>query len=265
MNTEKTVMPSSWAGVEVKSGVSRGPLPRLQPYDVTAPSEEDLEKIRQLILERKSLPNGPLKRRQQLTIANRIFHLRHPDFKEDPQNVSAAQKKWITNNPERRKKVALDYYYRTRPPLKTRVLVMTPRATYFRNYRKTSIQFALKDRLRASINRALRRNWVKKSNRTMQLVGCSVEELKAHLEVHFVEGMCWENRSTWHVDHLVPLAAFNLRDSEEQLWAFNWRNLQPLYGHENHSKSDSIPSPLPSWLPAHIAARIIARSPRFLQ
>lgn len=253
-------MPSSWAGVEVKSEGGPGRKPRLQPYDVTAPSVEDLEKIRQLILERKSLPDGPLKRRQQLTIANRIFHLRHPDFKEDPQNVSAAQKKWLTNNPERRKKVALDYYYRTRPPLKTRVLVMTPRATYFRNYRKTSIQFALKDSLRASLNRALRRNWVKKSKRTMELVGCEVEELKVHLEANFVNGMSWENRSTWHVDHFVPLAAFDLRDEEEQLSAFNWKNLRPLSGHENQSKSDSIPNPLPSWLPAHIAARIIARS-----
>src|SRR5438552_645270 len=70
-----------------------------------------------------------------------------------------------------------------------------------RRLRRESIQFALKDRLRATLNRALRRNWVKKSKRTMELVGCTVEELKTHIESLFLPGMSWDNRHLWHVDH----------------------------------------------------------------
>lgn len=128
-----------------------------------------------------------------------------------------------------------------------------------RRYRQTDIQFALKDRIRASVNRALRRNWVRKSRRTMEMVGCSVDELKAHIERQFTDGMSWQNRSTWHVDHFVPIVAFDLTDPEEQKWAFNWRNLRPLAGHENHVKADTIPDPIPDWLPLEIRQRIITR------
>lgn len=130
---------------------------------------------------------------------------------------------------------------------------------YCHRKRRTDIQYALKDRLRATMNRALRRQWVEKSMRTMELIGCTVEEVKAHIASQFVNGMAWENKGTWHVDHIVPLSAFDLRDVEEQKVAFNWMNLQPLPGHENHRKSDKLPDPLPDWLPAWMVERLQQR------
>lgn len=130
---------------------------------------------------------------------------------------------------------------------------------YCHRKRRTDIQYALKDRLRATMNRALRRQWVEKSMRTMDLIGCSVEEVKAHIASQFVNGMAWENKGTWHVDHIVPLAAFDLQDVEEQKVAFNWKNLQPLAGRDNHQKSDKLPDPLPDWLPAWMVERLKQR------
>lgn len=93
----------------------------------------------------------------------------------------------------------------------------------------------------------------------MELVGCSVEELKSHLERQFTNGMSWDNRASWHIDHYVPVSVFDLTNPEEQAWAFNWRNLRPMYMRENIQKSDTIPDPLPDWLPIEIRQRILAR------
>lgn len=191
----------------------------------------------------------------------RRWKLLHPEKVIEYQKRSAPYKKqWLERNPEKRRQVALDWYYRNRPPLKVRVLKETRVARRCRQRRKTSIQFCLADRLRSTLNRALRRHWVKKSQRTMDLVGCSVEELKIHIESQFTPEMTWANRNTWHVDHHVPVSAFDLRDKEERMWAFNWRNLRPLNGRENQRKQAKLPDPLPSWLPPHIAQRILERS-----
>lgn len=128
-----------------------------------------------------------------------------------------------------------------------------------RKRRRENVQFALADSLRATMNRAFRRNWIKKPHRTEALLGCSFSDAKRHIESQFVNGMSWQNRRSFVVDHIIPVVAFDLRDPEEVRWAFNWRNLQPITFHDNAVKSDSLPNPLPSWLPAHIAERINSR------
>lgn len=114
--------------------------------------------------------------------------------------------------------------------------------------------------MRATMNRAFRRNWIKKPARTEELLGCTIEEAKAHIENQFTEEMSWNNRMSFVIDHVIPVSAFDLRDQEEAMLAFNWKNLQPLTPHENATKQASVPSPLPDWIPSHIAARIIERA-----
>ena len=128
-----------------------------------------------------------------------------------------------------------------------------------RRRRSEDMHFALVGRMRATMNRAFRRNWVKKPARTEALIGCTIAEAKAHIEAQFAPGMSWQVRASFVVDHIVPVVAFDLRDSEEVQWAFNWRNLQPLTHHDNATKQGSIPSQFTSWLPAPIATRILRR------
>ena len=78
----------------------------------------------------------------------------------------------------------------------------------------------------------------KKSKSTETLVGCSFEDLKAHLESQFKDGMNWENYGQWHVDHIRPCVSFDLAKKSEQLECFHYTNLQPLWAEENIKKSD---------------------------
>ena len=92
-------------------------------------------------------------------------------------------------------------------------------------------------RQRSRIWDALKRNI--KSSSTMELVGCSIDKLKQHLESKFTEGMSWDNYGEWHVDHIKPCSSFDLTQPDQQRQCFNYKNLQPLWAADNLSKGDS--------------------------
>lgn len=102
----------------------------------------------------------------------------------------------------------------------------------------TDPQFAISLRVRNRVSKALKKVGAVKSKKTMELLGCSFEFLKEHIESRFKDGMSWENRSSFHIDHIRPLASFDLTDPEQQKIACHWSNLQPLYPIENIRKSD---------------------------
>ena len=75
-----------------------------------------------------------------------------------------------------------------------------------------------------------------KVSSTCELLGCSFIELKAYIEKQFVDGMNWANMGKWHIDHIIPLAAFDLSIKENQKIVFHYTNLQPLWAEENLKK-----------------------------
>lgn len=108
--------------------------------------------------------------------------------------------------------------------------------------KKNDIGFKLKCNLRNRLWQALKLNNAVKQSRFDEYLGCSLEFFKRYLETKFKDGMNWDNygRKGWHVDHIVPCAKFDLSKKEDQLKAFNYANLQPLWWYENLSKGDRI-------------------------
>jgi len=74
------------------------------------------------------------------------------------------------------------------------------------------------------------------TRKTSELLGCSLTELKNWLEKQFQPGMSWDNYGEWHIDHIIPCAAFNFANESEQKACFHYKNLQPLWARENASK-----------------------------
>lgn len=95
----------------------------------------------------------------------------------------------------------------------------------------------IRKRLRQRVRNAL--NGFAKAASTMRLLGCSIEELKNHLEKQFRPGMSWDTRCFWHIDHIKPCLKFDLSNPEEQRKCFHFTNLQPLWACENLSKHAS--------------------------
>lgn len=93
----------------------------------------------------------------------------------------------------------------------------------------------IKSNLRKRLRQYLKANGAKWGG-----FGCSSNELRDHLERQFTKGMTWDNYGTfWHVDHIRPLASFNLYDKEQRKIANHYSNLQPLTADENIKKSDN--------------------------
>ena len=109
-----------------------------------------------------------------------------------------------------------------------------------RNYRKNNIGERLRRSQSKMIKKTLGKSGASKCGSTSKYLGCDPATLKNHLETQFQPGMNWENRGTygWHIDHIRPLASFDLTKEEEQLKAFHYTNLQPLWWYDNIAKGD---------------------------
>lgn len=105
---------------------------------------------------------------------------------------------------------------------------------------KVDPAFKLVKTLRSRLGSALKNQNAIKSDKTMELVGCTIPFLRGYLEAKFKVGMSWENHGEWHIDHIKPCASFNLLDGEEQKECFHYKNLQPLWADENLSKGDKL-------------------------
>ena len=110
---------------------------------------------------------------------------------------------------------------------------------YLERY-NSDLNFKIKTILRARFKIALKYGY--KSDSVINLIGCSIEDLKKHLESQFKEGMLWENYGIygWHIDHIIPCASFDLTDPEQQKKCFNYKNLQPLWAKDNIIKGSSF-------------------------
>jgi hypothetical protein len=105
---------------------------------------------------------------------------------------------------------------------------------YNKQRKKKDILFRIISDMRNSVNRYLKY----KSKSTFDIVGCTPELLKEHLEKQFTDGMTWENRNKWHIDHVVPLSSAKTEDELYKLC--HYTNLQPLWAEDNLRKSNKV-------------------------
>lgn len=147
-----------------------------------------------------------------------ICHLRRgAEFqKENPEKTSDYQKK-----------------HRAKPEFKAK------RNTRLTERRQEDPVFYITEVCRNSVKQVFRKQRLPKTGTAQKLLGIdSWERLKEHIESQFGSEYSWENREQWHIDHVRPIASFNMLEKSQQLVAFNWRNLQPLWGIDNLVKND---------------------------
>lgn len=78
-----------------------------------------------------------------------------------------------------------------------------------------------------------------KAGSSVKDLGCSIEFLKQYLESKFKSKMSWKNYGKkWHVDHIKPLALFDLTKRRQFLKACHYTNLQPMWAKDNISKGN---------------------------
>lgn len=145
--------------------------------------------------------------------------------RRNPEKVKASQTKWKQENAAKVAQYQRDHAEKRNESNRRR-----------RAERKaTDPVYALSETLRATTGAAFRRFGYRKGTTTEQIVGCSWEDLRTHIERQFLRGMTWANRGTvWHVDHILPMAEAKERD--ELLARCHFTNLRPLWALDNHKK-----------------------------
>lgn len=135
-------------------------------------------------------------------------------YAKDPLRRREAHEKWKVENPEKMKEAK-------------------------RRCRSTP-----KGRVEANVRGAIHKTITKgmKHKATFIALGYTAEELMAHLEAQFKQGMTWENYGKWHIDHIVPLAVHDYSSTDDfdfkRAWALS--NLQPLWARDNIAKGAKI-------------------------
>lgn len=172
----------------------------------------------------------------------------------NPLKIKEKRKRWRIHNPEKYKQrnrrnskrrtlknpqYMHDYYQSHKNLWKiSSIKRKAKRNQYQIQRRKTDVNFQISCNLRSRMNRALRNN--QKSGHLLEILGCSIPELKTYLENQFLKGMTWKNYGQWHIDHKIPCSIFDMSNPIEQKQCFHYTNLQPLWAEENFKKSDKI-------------------------
>ena len=73
-----------------------------------------------------------------------------------------------------------------------------------------------------------------KRSATFQLLGYTPADLVKHIEKNFIDGMSWDNRKQWHIDHIKPISSAKTEADVIRLNQLS--NLRPLWARDNMSK-----------------------------
>jgi hypothetical protein len=98
--------------------------------------------------------------------------------------------------------------------------------------------YLMAGRVRARMQQAVTRNGFGKESQTEKMLGCSWKRFCQHIESQFTDGMSWDNRSEWHLDHVIPLSCATTIEGLKKL--SHYTNIRPLWAAENLRKSDNL-------------------------
>ena len=150
---------------------------------------------------------------------------------KNKEKTKTYKKQWAKDNEERLKLKRKGYYQKNKDRIKQ----------LHKDRMKSDPIYAITCNLRKNILKAFRERAYEKNGKTVQILGCSFEEFKNHLESQFEPWMTWENRGLynktseygWDIDHIIPLAVSST--IEEVIELNHYTNLQPLCSYINRN------------------------------
>lgn len=162
-------------------------------------------------------------------------------YLNNTEKIKEKLKENYYNNIEENRKRGVDYYEKNKDTIKEKQRISyneKNKSEQVKNRRKSDPIFKLKTYIGNRLRDYLKGKKYTKKSKIFDIVGCSPDELKEHIQSKFIEGMCWENHGEWHIDHVVPLASAK---TEDEIYKLNhYSNLQPLWKIDNLKKSNKL-------------------------
>ena len=133
---------------------------------------------------------------------------------------------------QRRKEYMKEYH--TRPDVKIHVS----------NQKKNNPVYKRRNYLRSIVRQAVIKQKKVSAKTCNDLIGCSAQQARDHLEQQFEPWMNWNNygsdREKWCIDHIVPISSIDIFDEKDVKIIFHYTNMQPLGFIKNCEKGDRV-------------------------
>lgn len=150
------------------------------------------------------------------------------------------QKNYYKQNKENLDKNNIKYYYENYNKIRelqkqynSKSEVKDRRNKLQKKRKQTDILFKIVHNLRNRINKIFSNKKIYKHSHFIEYIGCTVKELKIHLEKQFYNGMNFKNYGEWEIDHIIPLG---IAKTEQEIYKLaHYINLKPLW-HKDHIK-----------------------------
>jgi hypothetical protein len=95
-----------------------------------------------------------------------------------------------------------------------------------------------KQTVRSNNRSTFRRKGYKKNSKSYEIYGIDWNGLRLHIENQFIDGMSWDNRGKWEIDHIIPISL--AVDINEIIELSHYTNLNPMWSLDNKLKGDKI-------------------------
>lgn len=186
--------------------------------------------------------NNPEKVKAAEELRNKRIKERRKSDPEFREYLNKKSREW------QRAKRAFDEEFREKRLAHTKAWALRNKE-YLRRYytersarrRREDIRYRIMNSIRARTRAALKGKH--KGASVSTLLGANIDQVKDYIEGLFLPGMTWENwgrgwdgAREWHLDHIKPLAFFDLTDPLQLAEACHYTNLQPLWAEDNLAK-----------------------------
>lgn len=166
-----------------------------------------------------------------------ISNRRNQSKEKDPDRKKIWSKNYRSKNKEKINEYMRNYYHNVYfPKHKER---LKPKWRDASRKRMEDISYRIHRSISASVWKSLKGQ---KNERLEKILGYAISDLITHLENQFINGMSINNYGEWHIDHKIPISFFKFNSTNDDgfrnAWSLN--NLQPLWAHDNFSKSNII-------------------------
>lgn len=151
---------------------------------------------------------------------------------------------YCENNQEKRKEIANKSYHKNKEKNKERIKLYrkknkVKKAEYHKKLLETNIVYKISAICYTRIYHFLKKKNITKKNKTFEIIGCTPEFLRLHIEKQFTDGMSWDLIGKQiHIDHIIPLSTAKTEEDVYKLC--HYTNLQPLWAIENLKKGKKI-------------------------
>ena len=149
-------------------------------------------------------------------------------IQRETEDYQKYRKNYLENNREEINRVKKLY------KLNNRENILQKKKDYYQRKKNDPI-FALTKRLRQGIYRSIRGVKLRSS---LDILGCTEEKFKIHIENQFTDDMSWDRLNEIHIDHIIPISS---AETLEDVYRLNhYTNLQPLWARDNIQKYNKI-------------------------